>query len=142
MANNTVTVIGNLTRDPELRFTNSGLAVANFTIAWSKRKKTDAGWEDGPTSFFDCVAFGELGENIAESAGKGNRVFATGELQQRSWETSEGDKRSKVELLVEDAGPSLRWATATVARTERREPAQTTTPAGDKAADAYNEEPF
>ena len=115
---NSVTVVGNLTRDPELRFTNSGMAVARLTVAFSKRGR-DGGEER--TSFFDVVCFREMAENSAESLTKGSRVIVTGEIQQNSWENDQGEKRSKIEILADDVGPSLRWASAEVQRNERRD---------------------
>lgn len=111
---NTVTVVGNVTRDPELRFTQGGLAVANFGLAWNKRRKD--GEEE--TSFFDVACFQQLAENVAESITKGARVVIYGTLQQRSWENQEGERRSKVEIVADDVAPSLRWATAQVTRNE------------------------
>jgi single-strand DNA-binding protein len=118
MANdNTVTIIGNATRDPELRYSGSGLQIASFSVAINQRKKNDAGeWEDGDPSYFDVTCFRELAENVAETIGKGTRVIVSGTLRQSSWETPEGDKRSKVEIVADEVGPSLRWATATVER--------------------------
>lgn len=113
---NSVTVVGNLTRDPELRFTNSGMAVGRCTVAYSKRKG-----DSEQTSFFDVVCFREMAENMAESLSKGMRVVVTGEIQQNSWENDQGEKRSKIEILADDVGPSLRWASAEVQRNERRE---------------------
>ncbi len=123
MANgNTVELIGNVTRDPELRFTPSGAAVANFGLAvnrrWMNRKTNE--WEED-VSFFDVVCWRELAENVTESLTKGTRVMVSGRLDQRSWDTQEGEKRSKVEVVADEIGPSLRWATAQVTRTERRE---------------------
>jgi single-strand DNA-binding protein len=122
MANgNNVDLIGNVTRDPELRFTPSGQAVATFGLAVNRRwqnRQTQA-WEES-TSFFDVVCWAQLAENVAESVTKGTRLIVTGRLDQRSWETQEGDKRSKVEVIADEVGPSLRWATATVARNERQ----------------------
>lgn len=100
----TVTLTGNLTRDPETRFTPGGQAVTNFGIAVNRGK-------DKPGEFFDITAWEELGENVADSLQKGDRVIVTGRLQQRSWETDAGDKRSKVEVVAYEVGPSLRWAT-------------------------------
>ena len=111
---NTVTVVGNVTRDPELRFTQGGLAVANFGLAWNKRRKD--GEEE--TSFFDVACFQQMAENVAESITKGSRVVVYGTLQQRSWENQEGERRSKVEIVADDVAPSLRWATAQVTRNE------------------------
>ncbi len=123
MANgNNVELIGNITRDPELRFTPSGAAVANFGLAvnrrWQNRQTNE--WEE-QVSFFDIVAWRELAENVAESLTKGSRVMVSGRLDQRSWETDNGEKRSKVEVVADEIGPSLRWATAQVTRNERRD---------------------
>lgn len=118
--NNTVTVIGNVTRDPELRFTPNGAAVANFGLAWNKRfqnKQTNE-WEDQP-SYFDITCWATLAENVAESVTKGTRVVVTGHLEQRSWESKEGERRSKVEIVADDVSPSLRWASAQITRNER-----------------------
>ncbi|MGI8792842.1 MAG: single-stranded DNA-binding protein [Acidimicrobiales bacterium] len=121
MAGNSVTVVGNLTRDPELRFTPSGQAKASFGIAvnrrWQNRQTQE--WEEA-TSFFNVVAWGEMGENASESLQKGARVLVTGRLDQRSWETDNNEKRSIVEIVADEIGPSLRWATAQVSKTERR----------------------
>lgn len=121
MANgNNVDLVGNVTRDPELRFTPSGQAVATFGLAVNRRwqnRQTQA-WEEA-TSFFDIVCWAQLAENVAESVSKGTRLIVTGRLEQRSWETQEGDKRSKVEVIADEVGPSLRWATASVTRNER-----------------------
>lgn len=119
-AGNNITVVGNLTRDPELRFTNSGMAVATCGMAVNYRRQKQGEWEE-EVSFFDVTAFGDLGENVAESLNKGNRIIVSGRLQQRSWETQDGDKRSKVEIVADEIGPSLRWATADVTKTERRD---------------------
>lgn len=113
---NTVTVVGNVTRDPELRFTQSGMAVASFGLAWNRRKRD--GEEE--TSFFDITCFQQMAENVAESISKGSRVVVYGTLQQRSWENQEGERRSKVEILADDIAPSLKWATAQVTRNEFR----------------------
>ena len=112
---NTVTVIGNVTRDPELRFTPGGMAVASFGVAWNRRKQD--GEEE--VSFFDITCFRDLAENVAESVAKGTRVVIFGTLQQRSWETQDGEKRSKVEILADEVAPSLRWATAEVRKNDR-----------------------
>lgn len=121
MANgNNVDLVGNVTRDPELRFTPSGQAVATFGLAVNRRwqnRQTQA-WEEA-TSFFDVVCWAQLAENVAESVSKGTRLIVTGRLEQRSWETQEGDKRSKIEVIADEVGPSLRWATASVTRNER-----------------------
>jgi len=122
MADNTVTIVGNVTRDPEIRYTPSGAAKASFGIAVSRRwqnRQTNE-WEE-QTSFFNVVAWREMAENIAESIGKGTRVVVTGRLEQRTWETENGEKRSVVEVVADEVAPSLRWATATVTRNERRD---------------------
>jgi single-strand DNA-binding protein len=122
MAGETViTVVGNLTGDPELRFTPSGAAVANFTIASTPRnfdKQTNE-WKDGDTLFLSCSIWRQAAENVAESLQKGMRVVAQGRLKQRSYETREGEKRTVVELDVEEVGPSLKYATAKVTRVTR-----------------------
>src|SRR5579863_6511609 len=160
MANgNTVTVVGNVTRDPELRFTPSGQATASFGLAvnrrWQNRQSQE--WEEA-TSFFDVVCWREMAENVSESLTRGARVLVTGRLDQRSWETAEGDKRSKVEIVADELGPSLRWATAQVVKNERRGPdggpgagpsrgatrpsPQPATQAAGDAFASYDEEPF
>ena len=120
-AGNNVTVVGNITRDPELRFTPTGQAVANFGLAvnrrWQNRQTNE--WEEA-VSFFDITCWAQLGENVSESLQKGSRVVVTGRLDQRSWETQDGDKRSKVEIVADEVGPSLRWATAQVVKNERK----------------------
>jgi single-strand DNA-binding protein len=116
-----VTLSGNLTRDPELRFTTNGTALATFGLAVNRRKKVGDTWED-EVSFFDVVAWQTLAENVAESLTKGTRVVVTGSLTQRSWETDSGETRSRVEVVAAEVGPSLRWASATVDRNERRTP--------------------
>jgi single-strand DNA-binding protein len=121
MANdNSVTVVGNATRDPELRFTPSGQATASFGLAvnrrWQNRQTQE--WEER-VSFFDIVCWQQMAENVAESVQKGTRVIVTGRLEQRSWE-SNGEKKSKIEIVADEIGPSLRYATAGVTRNERR----------------------
>jgi single-strand DNA-binding protein len=122
MAGDTViTVVGNLTGDPELRFTPSGAAVANFTVASTPRafdRQTNE-WKDQETLFMRCSVWREAAENIAESLVRGNRVVVTGRLKSRSYETKEGEKRTVVELEVDEVGPSLKYATAKVNRTQR-----------------------
>ncbi len=150
---NTITVTGNVTRDPELRFTPSGQAVASFGLAvnrsWQNRQTQE--WEE-QVSFFDVKCWAQLGQNVSDSLSKGNRVVVTGRLDQRSWETDQGDKRSTVEIVAEEVGASLLFATADITRNERREgdaapnnagggatrPAQNQAPAGYDPA----EEPF
>jgi single-strand DNA-binding protein len=118
MADNSITVVGNITRDPELRFTTGGRAVANFGIAVNRRYQVNNEWQE-QTSFFDVVAWAQLGENAAASLAKGARVIVNGRLEQRTWETQDGEKRSKIEIIADEIGPSLRWATAQVERTDR-----------------------
>ena len=113
---NFVHVTGNVTRDPELRFAASGVAICQFGVAFNKRRKDG----DDDVSFFDVVCFRELAENVAESVTKGMRVVVDGELQQRSWETDDGSRRSKVELLADEVAPSLRWASAVVSRNDKK----------------------
>ncbi len=120
MAESTVTLVGNLTRDPELRFTAGGRAVATIGIAVSRRYQVNNEWQE-QTSFFNIVCWGSLGENAAASLAKGARIVVTGRLEQRSYETQDGEKRSVVEVVADEIGPSLRWATAQIDRNERRE---------------------
>ena len=152
MADNTVTVVGTLTRDPELRFTGSGVAQATLGVAVSRRwqNRQTQEWEEA-TSFFNVVAWREQAENAAESLTKGMRVVVTGRLEQRSWETDNGDKRSVVEISADEIAPSLRWATAQVTRNERsggggggRPQAAAPAPAPNTAPDYgdFSEEPF
>ena len=118
MSNN-VTVIGNLTADPELRFTASGVAMVNISVADSRRYQDRNGdWQED-TSFFRGTCWRDMAENVAESLTKGARVVISGRLKQRTWETAEGEKRNVVELDIQEIGPSLRWATAAVTKTPR-----------------------
>ena len=110
MQSNTLTVVGNVGDDPELRFTNSGTALAKFSLAVYAGKDKDSSW-------FDVTVWGQLAENVAESVTKGQRVMVLGRLEQQRWETPQGDKRSKVAIVADDVGPSLQWATAQVAKT-------------------------
>ncbi|HET7475068.1 MAG TPA: single-stranded DNA-binding protein [Dermatophilaceae bacterium] len=122
MAGDTViTIIGNLTGDPELRFTPSGAAVANFTVASTPRQfdRQANEWKDGETLFMRCSVWRDAAENVAESLQRGSRVLVSGRLKSRSYETKEGEKRTVVELEVDEVGPSLRYATAKVNRTQR-----------------------
>ena len=116
-----ITVVGNLTGDPELRFTPSGAAVANFTIASTPRtfdRQTNE-WKDGDTLFLNCSVWRQAAENVAESLQKGMRVIAQGRLKARSYETREGEKRTVMELEVEEVGPSMKYASAKVTRVSR-----------------------
>jgi single-strand DNA-binding protein len=121
MADNVITVIGNVTRDPEIRYTPNGQANANFGVAvnrrWQNRQTNE--WEER-TSFFNVVCWRDMAENVGESITKGARVVVTGRLEQRSWETEQGEKRSVIEIVADDIGPSLRFATAKVERIDRR----------------------
>jgi single-strand DNA-binding protein len=112
MADTHVTITGNLTDDPELSYTQGGTAVANFRLAVTPRVRDGNGWKDGETSFFRITAWRDLAEHLADSLAKGDRVIVQGQLKTRTWETPEGDKRQVVEVTAEEAGPSLRWATA------------------------------
>ena len=122
MAGDTIiTVVGNLTADPELRFTPSGAAVASFTVASTPRtfdRQTNE-WKDGEALFLRCSAWRQMAENVAESLQRGYRVIVQGRLVQRSFETREGEKRTVIEMQVDEIGPSLRYATAKVNRTTR-----------------------
>jgi single-strand DNA-binding protein len=119
---NSITVSGNITRDPELRFTPSGQGVASFGIAvnrsWQNRQTQE--WEE-QVSFFDVKCWAQLGQNVADTLAKGSRVVVSGRLEQRSWETDQGDKRSAYEIVADDVAVSLLYATAEVTKNERRE---------------------
>ena len=151
MADSTVTVVGNLTRDPELRFTTGGRAICNLGIAVSRRYQVNNEWQE-QTSFFNVTAWGDLGQNVAASCGKGARVIVTGRIEQRTWETTEGEKRSAVDIIADEIGPSLRWARCEIERVVREQggPAQQQQqqpPAGNQHPGTYDpvingEEPF
>lgn len=134
MSTTTTTVTGNLTRDPEIRYTREGHASTLFGLAvnrrWENRETRE--WEEA-TSFFDVVCWRDLAENAALSLTRGMRVMVTGRLEQRSWETEDGERRSKVEIVADELGPSLRFATADVQRVDRRTGGQAP-PAGAGAA--------
>ena len=117
---NNVTVVGNITRDPEMRFTANGRSTTNFGIAVNRswRNQQTQEWDE-QTSFFNVVAWAQLAENVSESLSKGSRVIVNGRLEQRSWETQDGEKRSVIEIVADEVGPSLRWATAKIERNER-----------------------
>jgi single-strand DNA-binding protein len=153
---NAVVLVGNVTRDPELRFTNTGQPTASFGLAvnrrWQNRQTQE--WEEA-TSFFDVVCWREMAENVSESLTRGARVVVAGRLEQRSWETTDGDRRSKVEVVADEIGPSLRWATAQVTKNDRRGPGDAPRSGGrsggappPKAAEqqgegyGFDEEPF
>lgn len=147
---NNVTLVGNVTRDPELRFTPGGQANATFGLAvnrrWQNRQTQE--WEEA-VSFIDIVCWRELAENAASSIQKGTRVIVSGRMEQRSWETQEGDKRSKIEVVADEVGPSLRWASAEVTKNPRTGPGAAAddgapprvAPEPD-AGGGYDEEPF
>jgi single-strand DNA-binding protein len=122
----TLTIIGNLTSDPELRFTPSGAAVANFTIASTPRTldKASGQWKDGEALFMRCTIWRQAAENVAESFRRGDRVIAFGRMEQRSFETREGDKRTVVELTVDEIGPSVKFHPAKSQRPDRSQQAQ------------------
>jgi single-strand DNA-binding protein len=131
----TVSVVGNLTREPELRFTPAGKAVADFGVAVNTRRKDGDNWVDGDPEFYDVTAWGTLAENVAESLEKGARVVVVGRLRYETWQTDGGENRSKVKVTAEAIGPDLRWATAEVQRTDRRE-------APKQEAVSFGDEPF
>ena len=155
MADSTVTVVGNLTRDPEMRYTPSGISKVTFGVAVNRswRNQQSQEWEE-QTSFFNVVCWREMAENVSESLGKGSRVVVSGRLEQRSWETEQGEKRSIVEIVADEVGPSLRFATAEVHRVERSGPGGGGGPSGGGGGtapsggggtqnyDDYGEEPF
>ena len=143
---NNVTLVGNITRDPELRYTTGGRGVASFGLAVNRRYNVNGEWQE-ETSFFNVVAWGDLGENSAASLQKGSRVVVTGRLQQREYETREGEKRTVIEVIADDLGPSLRWAQAQVERISRDAAPQGGGGGGGGAASAPDpiygdEEPF
>ena len=137
----TITMIGNLVDDPELRFTPSGAAVAKFRVASTPRylDKTTNEWKDGESLFLQCQIWRQAAENVAESLTKGMRVILSGRLKQRSYETKEGEKRTVFEVEVDEVGPSLRNATAKVTRTQR---AGGSGGAAAPAADSFNDDPW
>ena len=121
MADSNVTIVGNLTRDPELRFTAGGKGVASFGVAVNRRYQVNGEWQE-KVSFFNVTAWDSLGENAAASLTKGTRIMVTGRLEQREYETTAGEKRNVVEIVADELGPSLRWARAEVERTQRTGP--------------------
>lgn len=145
---NFTAVVGNATKDADLRFTPGGAAVATFGVAVNRRWKAKGSdeWSE-EVSFFNVTCWGQLAENVAESVQKGMRVMVEGRLEQRTWETESGDKRSSIEIVADEVAPSLRWATATVVRNDRpdsatsRSSAPQTAPSGPPAG-YEDEEPF
>jgi single-strand DNA-binding protein len=146
-ADNIVVLTGNATRDPEVRILPNGQTNVSFGLAVNRRwmDKATQEWKE-ETSFIDVVCWQQLADNVAETIIKGARVMVAGRLQQRSWETPEGDKRSKVEVVADEIGPSLRWATAQIVRNERRGPSDgsvhAATPATAPAGYGFADEPF
>jgi len=130
-----VTVVGNLTGDPELRFTPNGVAVANVRLAVTPRVREGEQWKDGETSFFRVNVWRQQAENVAETLTKGTRVIVTGKLRNRSWQTDGGEQRTVTEIEADELGPSLKWATAKVERANRAS-------AGDKGGQFNDEPPF
>jgi single-strand DNA-binding protein len=116
MAESSIVLVGNLTRDPELKFLNSGLATVKFSLAVNRKFKDNRGEEKEQTSYFDCSALGSIAENIATSLKKGERAIVQGRLEQRTWDTPEGEKRSAVEVKVEACGADLRFAVTSTSR--------------------------
>ena len=127
-----VTITGNLTDDPEVTFTPNGAAVCNFRLAVTARVRDGDSWRDGDTSFFRITAWRQLAEHIGDSLSKGDRVIVQGQLRMRAWETPEGDKRQVVEVTAEEAGPSLKWATAKPERASKT---------SGKQAGQFNDDP-
>ena len=151
MADNSITLVGNLPRDPEIRFTATGRAVASFSMGVGRRYQVNGEWQE-QTSWFNVTAWGQLGENAAATLVKGSRVVVTGRLEQREYTSREGEKRTAIDVVADDIGPSLRWATATVVRTPKQEgqgggaatnrPANSGTNPGNEATPFDGEEPF
>lgn len=147
---NNVTLVGNVTRDPEIRYTPSGQTVATFGLAvnrrWQNRQTNE--WEE-QVSFFDVKCWAQMAENVSDSITRGTRVIVSGRLEQRSWETDNGEKRSKVEVVADEIAPSLRWATAQVQKIERSDGAprggggqSAGRPVPNEPANYEGEEPF
>lgn len=134
-SNATVTVTGNLTRDPELKFINSGKALAKFGIAVNKRQKIDGEWVDGEPSFFDVVAWDTLGENVAESLKKGTKVIVIGRIEIRTFKRNDGSEGKALEITADEVAPSLQFATVRVEKVDRQtktqQPAASTSDDGD-----------
>jgi single-strand DNA-binding protein len=152
--NNTITIVGNVTREPEIRFTSSGRSQLNLGVAvnhrWGGR---DGGEQQEETSFFNVVCWGDMAEHVSTSVSKGMRIIVMGRMRQRTWETENGEKRNMFEIIADEVGPSLRWATVEVTRAERRTPANGGTGApqqgsaapvggGGGGYDDFGEEPF
>jgi single-strand DNA-binding protein len=142
-ADNHTTIVGNLVDDPELRFTNTGIAVANLRVAVTQRIQQDGEWRDGDTSFLRVNVWRGQAEHLADSLSKGDRVMVTGRLRQRSWETPEGDKRSVTEVEADEVGASLKWATAKIERATERATSDRTQGRERQAerSDDFNDQP-
>ena len=145
--NNASILVGNMTRDPEIRYTPAGKAVADFGIAYNTRRKnpTSGEWEDGDTSFFDITCWDQLAENVAESLTKGTKVIVIGELRMDSWNDKEsGDKRTKIKVTASTVGPALDFATAEVVKNERSsgDSEQRSQGSVRRPAKQYDEAPF
>ena len=138
MSDTHVTLTGNLTDDPELKFTTTGTAVASFRLACTPRVRDGESWKDGETSFFRVNVWRDQAENVADSLAKGARAIVIGRLKTRTWETPEGERRSVTEVEADEVAPSLRWATATVERASRRDKASAGASAG---AGQFNDAP-
>ena len=148
MPDNSITVVGNVTRDPELKFLNSGQASIRLSVAVSRRwmNKQTNDWEER-VSYFEVQAYGQLAENVANSVTRGARVLVTGRLEQRSWDTPEGEKRSAIEINADEIASSLRYATTVITKNPRAEGSTTPPRAAAPAAAgtpnyAFDEEPF
>lgn len=139
---NIVSIVGNVTRDPEVRFTPAGTPVCSFGVAWNRRYERN-GEQVEDTSFFEVICWSALGENVAQSIPKGARVVVTGRLDQRSFTNKDGESRQAVEIVADDVAPSLRWATAEITRNERPANDGATRPQSAGAAAPHpGEEPF
>ncbi len=137
---NTVTIVGNVTRDPELRYLTSGTALTTLGVAVNRRY-TRNGEQVEDTSFFDVVCWRDLADNVSESISKGDRVIVYGRLEQRSWETQDGDKRSKIEIIADEVAPSLRWATARIEKIRRDGPGGGSSGGGGGNSEPSRDEP-
>jgi single-strand DNA-binding protein len=148
---NATTIVGNLTRDPELKFTSNGRAVCQLGVAVSRRYQVNGEWQE-QTSYLTVVAWGQLGENAAATLEKGSRVIVSGSLEQRSYETKEGEKRSVVEIKADNIGPDLSYATAAVTKNPKQDNGQGSAPARKSSSgsssfdipanDSFDDEPF
>ena len=133
MADNQITIVGNVTRDPEIRYLSGGSPLATFSIAVNHRFQKQGEWTE-ETSYFDVTAWRDLAENVTNSISKGNRVVVIGRLDQRTWETDAGEKRSKIEIVADEVAPSLRWAVVQIERSQGKKVSA--------APVAHDDEPF